>query len=92
MDGQTEALTFGCQGVDSGGVVLDNIEFSPMSVPEPVEWAMIGLGANLYGLHGGRKTIHLRPALRDYDRQGFRRGRRWKRSENKSAHSLMPRP
>ena len=48
MDGQLESLVFGCQ-LGSGGVVLDNIEFSPMSVPEPGVFALIGLGAILLG-------------------------------------------
>jgi hypothetical protein len=51
MDGQTEVLAFLCQGVGSGGVVLDNIEFSTMSVPAPPECGLIGLGAILVGLN-----------------------------------------
>jgi hypothetical protein len=43
MDGQMEALAFGCQ-FGSGGVVLDNIVFSPMSIPEPCTLALAGLG------------------------------------------------
>jgi len=50
MDGQTEPLAFVCFGIGSGQVVLDNIEFSTSSVPEPAEWSMIGLGAVLFGL------------------------------------------
>jgi hypothetical protein len=42
LAGQTEALTFLTQG--SGGVLLDNIEFSPMSIPEPGTLALAGLG------------------------------------------------
>ncbi len=49
MDGQTEALTFANQQLGAG-VLLDNIEFSTMSVPEPAEGAMIGLGTILLGL------------------------------------------
>jgi hypothetical protein len=44
MVGQTEALTFANQQLGVG-VLLDNIEFSPMGVPEPSEWALIGFGA-----------------------------------------------
>jgi hypothetical protein len=57
LDGQVEGLTLACQGAGSGAVILDNIEFSPMSVPEPSEFTFIGLGAVLFGLvryRGGR--------------------------------------
>jgi hypothetical protein len=57
LDGQVEGLTLACQGAGSGLVTLDNIEFSPMSVPEPSEFTFIGLGAVLFGLvryRGGR--------------------------------------
>jgi hypothetical protein len=50
LDGQLEALTLECQGVGSGGVILDDIEFLDTSVPEPAEWALIGVGAILCGL------------------------------------------
>jgi hypothetical protein len=50
LDGLTEALTFSCLGNGSGNVLLDDIDFSPMSVPEPSEYALIGLGAILFGL------------------------------------------
>jgi hypothetical protein len=50
LDGQSEALTFGCFGLGSGGVVLDNIQFSPASVPEPTECALIGLGVLFFSL------------------------------------------
>jgi hypothetical protein len=53
MDGQVESLTFGCQGVGSGLVILDNIEFSTMGVPEPSEWALIGVGAVMVALRSG---------------------------------------
>jgi hypothetical protein len=56
MDGQLEALIFGCQGVGSGNVLLDNIEFSSMGVPEPSEYALLGLGAVLFGFWRQRKT------------------------------------
>jgi hypothetical protein len=46
MDGQMEALGL---GVEQGPVLLDNIEFSTSSVPEPAEFAMIGLGAISFG-------------------------------------------
>lgn len=55
MDGQLEELTFSCFGVGSGLVVLDDIDFSPISVPEPPEYALIGLGAILFGLYRWRK-------------------------------------
>jgi hypothetical protein len=48
LDGQTEALSFGCFGLGSGGVVLDNIQFSPASVPEPDECALVGLGGIVF--------------------------------------------
>jgi hypothetical protein len=50
LDSQVEPLVFECQGPGSGEVVLDNIEFSPSSVPEPAECALIGLGLLLFGL------------------------------------------
>jgi hypothetical protein len=53
MEGETEALTFSCQGVGSGDVLLDDIEF--ISVPEPSEYALMGLGAILFGLSLHRK-------------------------------------
>ena len=49
MDGQTEALTFSILGF-GGGDLLDDIEFSPASIPEPSAYALIGLGAILAGL------------------------------------------
>jgi hypothetical protein len=55
MDDQTEALTFSCQGLGSGNALLDDIEFSTMSVPEPSEYALIGLGAILFCLCRHRK-------------------------------------
>jgi hypothetical protein len=55
MDGQTEALAFGCDG--SGGIVLDNIEFSTSPIPEPGEFALIGLGAILFAILRLRKSI-----------------------------------
>jgi hypothetical protein len=48
MQGQTAALTFLVQGL-TPGVLLDNIDFSTMSVPEPSEWAFIGLGVVAFG-------------------------------------------
>jgi hypothetical protein len=56
MDGQVEELSFLCQGGGSGQVVLDNIEFSPMSVPEPSESALIGLGTILLRFCRRRKS------------------------------------
>jgi hypothetical protein len=54
MDGQTEALTFSSQS--AAGALLDNIEFSSMGVPEPSEYALVGLGAVLFGFWRPRKT------------------------------------
>jgi hypothetical protein len=51
MDGQMETLAFS-SGED---IVLDNIEFSSMSVPEPSAGALLGLGAILVGLCRWRK-------------------------------------
>ena len=45
LDGQTETLTFGMEGV--GQTLLDNIDFSTMSVPEPSECALMGLGSTI---------------------------------------------
>jgi len=56
MDGQTEALTFLVQS-PSAGNLLDNIEFSSMGVPEPSEFALISLGAMLFGLGCRRKGV-----------------------------------
>ena len=47
MIGQMEALRFGCQGPGSGGVLLDNIEFSPTVIPEPEMMALIASGGFL---------------------------------------------
>jgi hypothetical protein len=57
MDGQLETLIFGCEGVGAGNVLLDNIEFLPTSVPEPTEWALIGLGVLAFGLWRGKQFI-----------------------------------
>jgi hypothetical protein len=46
LDGQNEPLTFGLQGLS--GIVLDNIQFSPTSVPEPTAYALIGFGGVLF--------------------------------------------
>ena len=57
MDGQVEDLVFGCQGVGSGQVVLDDIVFSPESVPEPGLLALTGLGSILLAIPRLRKFI-----------------------------------
>ena len=57
MDGQTEALTF---SMGSSQTVLDNIAFSTMSIPEPPECAIIGLGAILFVARCGRKYRQVR--------------------------------
>jgi hypothetical protein len=54
MDGQMETLTFRTEGA-TPGILLDNIEFSPMSVPEPSACALLGLGAILLALRPLRK-------------------------------------
>ena len=41
MAGQTETLTFDIEGPAQS--LLDNIQFSTMGVPEPSEWALIGV-------------------------------------------------
>jgi len=51
MEGQPETLTFGING--AGETLLDDIDF--ISVPEPSEYALIGLGAILFGLYRRRK-------------------------------------
>ncbi|HEX3626092.1 MAG TPA: hypothetical protein VH280_11775 [Verrucomicrobiae bacterium] len=53
MDGQLESLTFSSD--PRGVAVLDNIEFSPMSIPEPGELCLIGVGAVLFGVLRSRK-------------------------------------
>jgi hypothetical protein len=55
LDGLSEPLLFSCQGVGSGQVQLDNIEFLPTSVPEPAECALIGLGGILDSAVASRK-------------------------------------
>ena len=57
MDNEMEELIFSCQGIGSGNVLLDNIEFSPMSAPEPSACALLGLGAVLVGLRRRRKPL-----------------------------------
>ncbi|HUA65395.1 MAG TPA: PEP-CTERM sorting domain-containing protein [Alphaproteobacteria bacterium] len=47
LDGQMETLDLFLNG---GQSLLDNIEFSPLSVPEPSEWALIGIGTILLGI------------------------------------------
>jgi hypothetical protein len=44
LDGQIETLIF---GVQDGQTLLDNITFSTMSVPEPSECALMGLGSTI---------------------------------------------
>jgi hypothetical protein len=65
LDGQTEALTFSILAV-GGSALLDNIEFSPMSVPEPTEFTFIGLGAILFGLVRCRSGRARRWVVRGY--------------------------
>ena len=55
MDGQTEMLYFGSQ--DAAGAILDNIEFSSLSIPEPSTCALIGLGAILLGQRYFRRGV-----------------------------------
>lgn len=54
LDGQLEGLTFLIQSA-APNVLLDNIEFSTSSVPEPGEGALIGLGAVLVAIHRRRR-------------------------------------
>ncbi len=54
LDGQTETLIFGMQGV--GQTLLGNIDFSTSPVPEPSGCALIGLGTILFGLCRRRRT------------------------------------
>jgi hypothetical protein len=53
MDGQMEVLTF---GVGIAQAEVDNIEFSTTGVPEPAEWALIGIGVVLFGFWRRRLT------------------------------------
>ncbi len=55
MDDESETLDFSCEGVGSGGVLLDDIQFSPSATPEPGEMALIGLGAVLFYMSKRRK-------------------------------------
>jgi hypothetical protein len=48
MEGQTEALTFSV--LRGGANLIDAIEFSPTTIPEPSQYALIGLGAIAIGL------------------------------------------
>jgi hypothetical protein len=57
LDGQVEALIFGCQGIGSGRVVLDNIEFSTTGVPEPGECAMLCAGVVLFGFRRRKRWV-----------------------------------
>ena len=57
MDNEMEELIFSCEGIGSGQVLLDNIEFSSMSVPEPSTCALLGLGVILLGLRRCRKPL-----------------------------------
>jgi hypothetical protein len=68
LDGQIEGLTLACQGVGSGMVILDNVEFSPTSVPEPSEFTFIGLGAVLFGLVQRRSGEARRGVIRRFRR------------------------
>jgi hypothetical protein len=63
MDGQMEALTFLVQGL-SAGTLLDDIEFSAMSIPEPSEYVLVGLGAMLFGLRRFRKGFSGQASVR----------------------------
>ncbi|HEX3626093.1 MAG TPA: PEP-CTERM sorting domain-containing protein [Verrucomicrobiae bacterium] len=49
--GQVEELEF----IGGSDIVLDNIQFSPMSIPEPGESGLIGVGAVLFGVCRRRK-------------------------------------
>jgi hypothetical protein len=62
LDGQLETLSFGIQF--SGQTLIDNIEFSPTSVPEPAERGLIGIGAVLVGLRSRRKIARTGRTIR----------------------------
>jgi hypothetical protein len=53
LDGQMEELSF----IGGSDIVLDNIQFSPMSIPEPGELCLIGVGAVLFGVWRKRKDV-----------------------------------
>jgi hypothetical protein len=50
MAGHVEVLNFFISGPGSGNVILDNIAFSTLSVPEPTGFALLGLSAILFRL------------------------------------------
>lgn len=54
LEGQMESLTFLIQG--PAQTLLDNIEFSPVSVPEPPAYPLICLGAVVFSLWRCRKV------------------------------------
>jgi hypothetical protein len=80
MDGQLETLVFGCQGVGAGNVLLDNIEFLPTVVPEPAEWAVLGVGMLAFGFWRGKRVyldrIHRIVRMRNRTEAFNRRPRR----------------
>ncbi len=55
LEGQPETLTF---ETISGETRLDDIEFLPTSVPEPSEYALIGLGAILFGIYRCKGVLY----------------------------------
>lgn len=56
LDGQLEALTFGTEGA-GGLALLDDIEFLPTTVPEPAEWALIGVAVVSFVLWRRRRNL-----------------------------------
>lgn len=56
LDGQTEQLTFSAAAGDNNYWEIDDIQFSPSSVPEPSEFALLALGALSLGFWRWRKS------------------------------------
>lgn len=56
--GQTETLAFSALQATSGfnNWNIDNIQFSPLPVPEPSTFGLIGLGGLIFGLRRWRKS------------------------------------
>ena len=55
MDAQMEAWNFSCENPGTGQVLLDNIEFSTMSIPEPSECGLVGIAVIALGVLRRRK-------------------------------------
>jgi hypothetical protein len=57
MGGQLESLNFFIGGVGTGDILLDNIQFLPTAVPEPAEWAVLGVGMLAFKFWRGKQFI-----------------------------------